>query len=173
MKAWISIACPDMTGLIAEIAGCLFDLGANLGTTSFAVLGAAAEFTSVCELGPGVTPEMASLRLAALPHLRGAEIMVRPFTLDPERGPLGQVTHEITVSGGDRPGLIARLCEAFAGFGANVVRLNSEAVAGPGGDSYIARFAVSIPKASVSACLATISNTAEGLGLICRVERAP
>lgn len=169
MKVWIAIACADHTGLIAAIAGCLFDFGASLGTTNFAVLGEAAEFTAVCELGPGIAVASVRERLSGLDLLRQAEITVRPFTLGAERGPEGRITHEIAVSGGDRPGLVARLCEAFAGFGANVVRLDAEPVAGPGGDIYVARFAVSIPPERAKACLATISNTAEGLGLACRV----
>lgn len=169
--AWITIACPDRTGLIAEVAGCLYDLGANLGDTSFAVLGAAAEFTSVCELPDGVGLDAVRERLAGLAVLQGAEILVKPFTLDPVHGPSGRVSHHVAVSGADRPGLIARLCEVFAEFGANVVQLNSERLPGPGGDAYVVRFAVSIPPARAEACLATVSNTAEGLQLTCRVER--
>lgn len=169
--AWITIACPDRTGLIAEVAGCLFDLGANLGDTSFAVLGTAAEFSTVCELPDGLGLAAARERLAGLAVLQGAEIVVKPFTLDPVHGPSGRVSHHVAVSGADRPGLIARLCEAFAGFDANVVRLASERVPGPRGDSYVVRFAVSIPPARADACLATVSNTAEGLQLTCRVER--
>ena len=48
--ALVSILCRDHPGLIAAIAGRLFDIGANLGDTTFAVLGGAAEFNSVCEL---------------------------------------------------------------------------------------------------------------------------
>lgn len=167
---WISISCPDRTGLIAQVAGALFDLGANLGDTSFAVLGTSAEFTSVCELPGDVELEAVRGHLADLDVLRDAEIVVRPFTLATLHGPLGRVTHQVEVGGGDRPGLIARLCEAFAGFGANVVRLSSERVPGPAGDTYRARFAVSIPEASTAACLATVSNTAEALQLDCRIE---
>ncbi len=46
--ALISILCPDRAGLVAAIAGHLFDLGVNLRDTSFAVLGQGAEFTAVC-----------------------------------------------------------------------------------------------------------------------------
>mgnify|MGYP001605713194 CR=1 FL=1 len=170
--ARITIACPDRTGRIAEVAGCLFDLGVNLGDTSFAVLGAAAEFAAVCELPAGVGLAAARDRLAALDVLRGAEIAVLPFTLDPVHGPSGHVTHHVAVSGADRPGLIARLCEAFASFEANVVQLNAERQPGPAGDGYVARFAVSIPAERAAACLATVSNTAEGLQLSCRVDKA-
>jgi len=170
--ARITIACPDRTGLIAEIAGCLFELGANLGDASFAVLGAAAEFVAVAELPAGLGMRAVEERLRGLAVLKGAEIEVKPFTLSPVHGPSGQVTHRIAVSGADRPGLIARLCEVFAEFEANVVRLDSERVPGSKGDSYVARFAVSLPPARAGACLATVSNTAEGLQLTCRVEPA-
>ena len=55
--ALISILCPDRIGLVAAIAGRLFDLGGNLADTTFAVLGGGAEFTAVCEFPEGVTPE--------------------------------------------------------------------------------------------------------------------
>jgi glycine cleavage system transcriptional repressor len=169
--ALVSISCPDRTGLIAEVAGCLFDLGANLGDTSFAVLGTAAEFTAVCELPDGVTLQAVRSRLKGLIVLEGAEIVVKPFTLGTVHSPSGRVTHQVAVSGADRPGLIARLCETFASFGANIVRLDSERVPDARGDAYVARFAVNIPDARASACLATVSNTAEGLQLTCRVDK--
>ena len=41
--ALISIICEDHPGLIADVTGRLFDLGVNLGDTTFAVLGGGAE----------------------------------------------------------------------------------------------------------------------------------
>jgi len=52
--ALISVLCEDNPGLIAAITGRLYDIGANLGDTTFAVLGGAAEFTGVCELPASV-----------------------------------------------------------------------------------------------------------------------
>jgi len=40
----VSVFCPDRKGLISDIAGRLFELGGNLGDTTFAVLGEAAQF---------------------------------------------------------------------------------------------------------------------------------
>ena len=54
--ALVSVLCQDHPGLIAAIAGRLFDIGANLGDTTFAVLGGAAEFNSVCELPDANVP---------------------------------------------------------------------------------------------------------------------
>jgi len=40
---FISVMSRDRVGLVAAIAGCLFDLGGDLSDTTFAVLGGGAE----------------------------------------------------------------------------------------------------------------------------------
>lgn len=169
--ALISITCPDRVGLVSDVSGCLFEMGANLGDTTFAVLGGGAEFTSVVELPEDMELEAAESELRALPDMEAADISVTRFALAPVHGPLGRVTHKITVTGGDRPGLIARLSEVFVQFGANIVRLNAERIVAPGGASqYAVIFAVYLPEGSAQTCLATVANTAGSLQLTCRWE---
>ena len=163
----ISVFCPDRTGLVAAIAGRLFDVGANLGDSSFAMLGGGAEFSSVCEIPPDLTPAEVEAELTALPVLAGAQISVRAFELEAAHGPLGRITHRVIVSGGDRPGLVARLSEVFGEFQANIVRMDAQRV--PEQGVYVTRFSVSIPN-RVDACLSTIANTAGELNLSCHVE---
>lgn len=170
--ALISIFGPDRTGLVAAVTGCLFDLGANLGDTGFSIIGAGAEFSSVCELPDGVALDQVASDLAALPELAEAEVTVRPFALDPTHGRAGEATHHVTVSGGDQPGLIARLCETFVEFNANIVALNAGASTGQDGSRYIVRMSVAIPADTAPACLATVSNTAQNLRLHCHWETA-
>lgn len=171
LVALISITCPDRVGLISAISGRLFELGANLGDTTFAVLGGAAEFTSVVELPEDMGLEAVEAELRALPELEAAEVSVTRFVLAPVHGPLGHVTHRITVSGGDRPGLVARLSEVFVHFGANIVRLNAERIAAPRGDNqYAVIFAVYLPENNARSCLATVANTAGSLSLTCHWE---
>ncbi len=171
--AIISILCPDRIGLVAAIAGRLFDLGANLDDTTFAVLGGGAEFTAVCDFPDDVSCETVESELRALPELENAELTVRVFDLAPVHGPSGRITHRIVVSGGDRPGLIARLSEVFIQFKANIVRLNAEKIPGADGTvQYVVRIAVWIPEESVRPCLATVANTAGGLGLGCHWDEA-
>ncbi|MBX9634477.1 MAG: amino acid-binding protein [Magnetospirillum sp.] len=165
----ISIFCPDRTGLVAAITGRLFEVGANLGDTSFAMLGSGAEFTSVCELPADIPASELAADLASLPELEGARISVRPFDFDAANGPLGRVTHRVVLSGGDRPGLIARLSEVFGEFKANIVRLDAQRV--PEQGLYVTRLAVSIPERA-EACLNTVANTAGELNLSCHVEEA-
>jgi len=170
--ALISILCPDRVGLVAAISGRLFDLGGNLSDTTFAVLGGAAEFTSICEFPAGVEHAAVAADLGALPELADADIAVRPFGMASVHGPSGHITHHITVSGGDRPGLVARLCEVFVQFKANIVRLNAERTQGDGGETQYAVIAsVWIPEGRAPSCLATIDNTAGEMGLSCRWEK--
>lgn len=166
-SALVSVFCADRTGLIAAITGCLFDLGVNLGDTNFAVLGTGAEFTAVCELPGEASLGEVEAALRGLSALEVAKITVAPFTLDPQHGPSGIITHRITVEGGDQPGLVARLCEVFVQFKANIVRLAAEKT--PAG-AYAIRFSVSIPDEAAASCIATVANTAEGLQMVCEVE---
>ena len=166
----IAISCPDRTGLLAAITGRLFDLGASLGDTSFAVLGEAAEFTCVAELPDSIGPDEIAAELARLPELEGANIAVTPFTWGVVHGERGQVTHRIEVRGTDEPGLVARLAEVFAEFGANIVRMDSEHIPGGGEGEYLIRFEVWLPPARAASCLAAAANTAGSLGLSCSSE---
>ena len=167
---FVSISCPDRLGLIAAISGCLFDLGANLGDTTFAVLGGAADFNAVVELPEGTDPDYVEQTLRNLPELADANVSAQPFTLSPLHAESARVTHRITVSGGDRPGLVARLSEVFVEFGVNIVRFNAERVPSSVGTVYAVIMAVHIPKAAAASCLATVANTAGSLGLTCHWE---
>jgi glycine cleavage system transcriptional repressor len=165
----ISISGPDRTGLVAAITGRLFELGANLGDSSFAMLGAGAEFTSVCEIPADIPPAELEADLAAMPELAELRVSVRPFELVAADGKQGRITHRVVVSGGDRPGLVATLSEVFGEFQANIVRMDAQRI--PEQGLYVTRFAVAIPF-RVDACLSSIANTAGELNLSCHVEEA-
>ena len=165
--ALVSTFCPDRVGLVSAVTGHLFALGANLRDATFAVMGSGAEFSAVCELPDGVTVEEVQEGLASLSELEGAQIKVTPFAFDPNPGPLARITHRVEVSGGDQPGLIARLSEIFTQFEANIVRLDAQTLPDHEGGRYTIRFAVSIPPERAATCLSAIANTAETMGLTC------
>src|ERR1700745_1497857 len=158
--ALVAVLCQDNPGLIAAIAGRLFDIGVNLGDTTFAVLGGAAEFTAVCELPAGATLSSVEQELVALQELQGAKISVTPFGYEATHAEQAHITHRIEITGKDSPGLIARMSEVFVQFGANIVRLNSERLPGAGETHYMLRMAVYIPSGKAGTCLATVANTA-------------
>ena len=170
--ALVSILCEDHPGLIAAIAGRLFDIGANLGDTTFAVLGTAAEFTAVCELPAAISLASVEAELAKLPALAHAKLAVTPFGYQPTHAEQAHITHRIEITGKDSPGLIARLSEVFLQFDANIVRLNSERLPGADQAHYMLRMAVFIPPGKASTCLATVANTAAQLALTCWWEES-
>jgi glycine cleavage system transcriptional repressor len=163
--ALISILCLDRVGLVSSVADYLFSAGVNLRDTTFAVYGAGAELTSVCELPSGLGLDEVTRGLMDIPELEGAQIRVTPFEFDPSPGPQGRVTHRIEVAGGDQLGLIARLSEIFAQFGANIVRMDAQKLPEAEGGRYVTRFAVCLPPDRAETCLAAVANTAGSLGL--------
>jgi len=168
--ALISIICEDRIGLIAAVTGRLYDLGINLGDTTFAVLGGGAEFTTVAELPDHLSLGGIEAELSSLPALQGAKISVAPFSYRAQHGDTAHITHRIEIEGEDSPGLVARLSEVFVGFGANIVRLNSERMSGGSGTRYVTRIAAWIPPEKAKACLATVANTAGELRLTCKTQ---
>ncbi len=168
--ALVSTFCPDRVGLVSGITGHLFELGINLRDATFASLGTGAEFSAVCELPDERTVEEVQASLSALPELAGAQVKVTPFTFDPVPGPQALITHRVEVSGGDQPGLIARLSEIFTQFEANIVRLDAQTLPDRVGERYALRFSVSIPAERAATCLAAVANTAETLTLNFKAE---
>jgi len=168
--ALVSILAPDRVGLVAAIADHLFASGVNLRDTTFAALGQGAEFTSVCELPDTLALPELERGLTEIEALAGAQIRVVPYAFDHQAGPMDLITHRVEVSGGDQLGLIARLAEIFAQYGANIVRMDAQKLPESEGGRYVTRFALWLPAPQAEKCLAAVTNTAGGLGLVSRIE---
>jgi glycine cleavage system transcriptional repressor len=173
LVALVSILGPDRVGLVSDISASLFSAGVNLRDTHFAAMGEGAEFSAICELPHGIALAEVQRGLAALPSLAGAEIRVLPYPFDHRTRPVERITHRVEVAGGDQPGLIARLAEIFAQYGANIVRLDARNLPDGAGGRYVTRFAIWLPPEQRALCLATVDSTARTLGLSCRVEEEP
>ena len=169
--ALISIICEDHSGLIAEVTGRLFDLGLNLGDTTFAVLGGGAEFTLVAKLPQGTALTEVEKELRTLPLLKDAKLTVTNFQYRESHSEQALITHRVEITGDDSPGLIARLSEALPKFGANIVRLNSESVPSESGARFLLRMAIAVPPAKAATCMATVANTASQLNLKCHWQQ--
>lgn len=168
----IQIFARDTAGLVSSISGCLFDLGLNLGDTSFAVLGTGAEFSVVVEEPVPVSIREIDERLRELPELEGADIHVEEFDIEPTHAPQARITHRIVIRGEDQPGLVARLSEVFGDYGANIVRLSAERQVEGGHSTYVLRIAAWIPENRADACIAAVTNTASQLQLFSQWHRA-
>jgi glycine cleavage system transcriptional repressor len=170
-NALISIICEDHPGLIADVTGRLFDLGVNLGDTTFAVLGGGAEFTLVAKLPSGLGLSDIEQDLKSLKRLKEAKLSVVPFAYRESHNEQAHITHRVEITGDDSPGLIARLSEALPKFGANIVRLNSESMPSESGARFLLRMALAVPSEKAASCMATIANTASQLNLKCHWQQ--
>ena len=169
--ALISILCEDHAGLIADVTGRLYDLGINLGDTTFAVLGGGAKLTLVAKLPVDISIADVEEELRSMPVLDRAELSVAPFAYRETHDQSAHITHRIEIMGDDSPGLIARLSEALRPMGANIVELNSESVAGASSARFLLRMAISVPPGKEAVCMATVANTAGQMNLSCRWQQ--
>jgi glycine cleavage system transcriptional repressor len=135
-------------------------------------MGEVGQMTIIYEMPKGLTTDALEKELAALPEME--EIRFRANKIDYRTlyGPTSRITHRIILSGGDRPGLVAKITNVLDKHGANIVRLNSEKVGGASGDQYISRFAISLREERAPACLAEIVKWAGELKLTFRYETA-
>ncbi|HAI32389.1 MULTISPECIES: glycine cleavage system protein R [Thalassospira] len=165
----ITISCNDRVGLISDITGRLFDIGTNLGPTSFSLEGNRAHFETSCELPEDCPIAECETGLREL-ALENADITVEAIAAAPELTTAPGATHLIECSGIDQPGLIARLSEIFIEYNANIVRLAASATDEKDARIYTLRFAVAIPPERSANCLATLANTAGSMRLVFKFD---
>lgn len=171
-KAIVSIFSQDRIGLISDVTGHLFDIGVNLGDSSFAILGSGGRFSSLVEVPLSISLDELAEDLGRLPSLEGADIDVKLYEADDlSEGAPNEISHRIKCEGADQPGLLARLSEVFLDHDANIVRLKSDQRETDGGAIFTTRMAVFIPESRARSCLAALGNTAEGLGQSLRSEK--
>ena len=165
----ITISCDDRVGLISDITGRLFDIGTNLGPTSFSLDGDVAKFETSCELPDECPISECEAVLRGL-SLGNADITVEAIAAAPEMTTAPGATHLIECSGIEQPGLIARLSEIFIEYNANIVRLAASATDEKDARIYTLRFAVAIPPERAANCLATLANTAGSMRLVFKFD---
>jgi len=168
----ISIIGRDKVGVVSAVTTYLFETGANLADSAFAVLGEGFEFSCVAEFEAKASTEEVKAGLAAISLLGDARISVSRFPFELLRTETGQITHVVEITGGDRPGLVARISEVLVEYGANIVRMSSRRVAAGDGFDYRTRFAVNVAGGRLAALENALSNTTGSLRLNCIVETA-
>ena len=169
-KFLISVIGLDRVGVVSAVTSYLFEAGANLADSSFAVLGEGFEFSCVAEFEAALTQEEVSTGLDALELLQDAKISVTRFPFELLRGETGQITHLVEITGGDRPGLVAHISEVLVEYGANIVRMSSRRISSADGFDYRTRFAVNVAGARAAALENALSNTAGSMRLNCGME---
>lgn len=167
----VSIVGKDRVGIVTEVSSYLFDIGANLADGSYAVLGEGFEFSAVAAFNEEQDTSEITSGLAALEVLAGARIEVAPFDFSTTRADTATISHTVEITGGDRPGLIARISEVLMNYDANIVRMSSKRhVDADGVAHYRTRFAISARPERQDSLAAALNNTAGSLRLNCSLE---
>ena len=168
----LTIMGKDRVGIVSAVTSYLFDTGANLADSAFAVLGEGFEFSCVAELETDTALSELEEGLADLDLLNGARITACPFPFELMRDDRGTVSHIVEITGGDRAGLVARISEVLVEHGANIVRMNSRRISTTRGVDYRTRFAVNIKEGDLKLLEAALFNTAGSMRLDLTVEAA-
>lgn len=167
----ISIIGHDKVGVVSEVSGYLFDIGANLADGSYAVLGEGFEFSCIASFNEQADLTEVQNGLHTLEILEGARITVAPLSFGAARGLSAEISHVVEITGGDRPGLIARMSEVLVDYDANIVRMSSKRVIDDEGKAhYRTRFAMNADQERFEALSAALVNTAGSLRLECNIE---
>lgn len=168
----ISIVGKDNVGVISAVSSYLFDIGANLADSSYAVLGEGFEFSAIATFGAPQNTDEIIAGLSDLELLAGARVEVSPFDFATSRGDTAKISHTVEITGGDRPGLVARISEVLMDYDANIVRMSSKRhVDADGQAHYRTRFAICVTDDRAAALEAALFNTAGSLRLSCELEK--
>lgn len=170
MNYILRITGSDGVGHIANITGYLFEIGANLADASFTVLGTGFEFSSLIEFQSeiDVTEIESGLKACGIPE--STRISLVPASYGFNRMDDSVITHTVEFSGGDRPGLVARMSEVFGKYNANIVRMSSRRGEIDGQYDYRTRFSVHVRPDTYKALETALYNTAGSLRLNCNME---
>ncbi len=161
----------DTTGVVSGVTGYLFEVGANLADSAFAVLGEAFEFSCVASFATEMNLQELQEGLKTVESVQGARINIDPFDYDLDRSESGEITHVVEISGGDRPGLVARVSEVLADFDANIVRMSSRRLPQQDGSfDYRTRFAVNVGDDRAVGLDNALVNMAGSMRLVCRMD---
>ena len=125
----VTVTARDAVGIVATITRTLADMGGSVSALSQTVMSGYFTITLACDV-PG-SPEAVDLRAALETEGAAAQLSVHVTARAPAPGssPLGNRGERqiLTVTGRDRPGIIAHMTSYLAGRGINIEDFHAEA----------------------------------------------
>ena len=159
----------DRPGIVAALAGALYDLGCNVEDADSTVLRGVFALTLV--VAPPDDLDASALQGAATAALGSVEASVSVHAVPDDPGPPAHPTHRMRAHGTDRPGIIALLSRLLADRGVNMTGFSTH-VTTDGEPVTILEAKVSVPPHVDAAALADdLIETATDLGLEVEFER--
>lgn len=162
----ITVLGHDRPGIIAETTGRIADLGLNLEDSTMTLLRGHFAMTLVCA-GPVTATEVESA-LAPLTEDGSLAVTVREV---PEERPVeaAGTSWQLTVHGGDRPGIVSTVVAEVAAAGGNVTDLTTRLA----GELYLLVAEIDLPAAADADALeAAVRAAAERVGVAATLRPA-
>lgn len=158
MEFAVTVIGPDRVGIVADVAGSLAALGANLTDSTMTRLRGHFAMTLICSARVSVAE--VEQALASLSGADGLLVTVR------EVGPEGSAAHAgvpylLSVHGADRLGIVAAVTRAVAGAGGNITDLSTRLM----GDLYLLVAEVDLPEDIVDDLTSGLADLGAGLGV--------
>lgn len=163
MEIAVTVIGRDRTGIIADVAGALAALGANLTDSTMTRLRGHFAMTLICE----VQTSAASVQAALDPLSTDLFILVREIAADSPSTDVGE-PFVLTVHGADRLGIVAALTRVIAQVGGNITDLSTRL----SGQLYLLIAELDLPAGKQGELEAALTKTAAELGVEVRLRPA-
>ncbi|SCG58253.1 glycine cleavage system protein R [Micromonospora coxensis] len=153
----ITVIGRDRPGIVADVAGVLARLGANLTDSTMTRLRGHFAMTLIC-----VGPAAAEVEAALAPLAADGQLLatVRAVSPDGETMPAGE-PYVMAVHGADRMGIVAAMTRVLAEAGGNVTDLSTRLT----GSLYVVVAEVDLPPGIADALARRLAATAADLGV--------
>lgn len=153
----ITVIGRDRTGIVADVAGVLAGLGANLTDSTMTRLRGHFAMTLICS---GVEADRAGTALA--PLCADGQLLATVRDVSPEAEPeAAGEPYVLSVHGADRLGIVAAVTRVIAGAGGNITDLTTRLV----GSLYVLVAEVDLAPGAADDAAAMLRRTAEQLGV--------
>jgi glycine cleavage system transcriptional repressor len=163
MEIAVTVIGRDRTGIIADVAGALAALGANLTDSTMTRLRGNFAMTLICTVEATVAAVELAMRPLAAEFLLG----VREISPDEPAAPAGS-PFVLSVHGADRLGIVSALTRVIAQAGGNITDLSTRL----SGQLYLIIAEVDVPPGQEEALHAALDQTAADLGVEARLRPA-
>ncbi len=133
----LSISGHDRAGIVRDVSEALLHLNANIEDSSMTALRGRFTMMLIVELAEESSLGELKASLAELEQRTGLNVQSQPMT-DEEAGQLpDEPDCVITVSGGDKPGIVFAVTDVLAAAGASIVDVSTRSRASEHGDLYM------------------------------------
>jgi glycine cleavage system transcriptional repressor len=160
----ITVIGPDRTGIVADVAGALSGVGANLSDSTMTRLRGHFAMTLICTGSSADAVEKALAPICADGRLLATVRTVQPETDED----VGGEPYLVSVHGADRLGIVAAVTRVVAGVGGNVTDLTTRLT----GPLYVLVAEVDLPPGTAESLATRLATAAGELGVDVTLRRA-